>query len=174
MRRTIVAAALLAAATLPAKAESYVNVFAGAATFDSTVTVGGVKLIDQGGDALSGGLRVGWGMTQQDVYYGLEAEGFLAHGRSRAVVNGNVYSWELRGGLGAYGRFGWRTGDAIFYGRGGVLALDTNQGWETRPAVGGGAEVPFGPGWAFRVDVTYSWSSGPEVYQGTIGITRRF
>lgn len=192
MTRTLLAAffyaplmAALAApfAPAPARADFFVNLYAGAAAMDSTQTVGGVKMIDQGGDYYMGGVRIGYDwIAQNGVFVGAEGEGFLGHGRSRALVNGDLFSYTVRGGLGAYGRLGWRTRDsnARFFARAGVLGLNTNSGWDMQPAVGLGAEVPFGPGWAARLDGTYSWGArdgtrgGIEHYQLTGGVVYRF
>ena len=165
-----------AAAQDTARSQGYVNLFAGVAAFDSTVTVGGVKLIDQGGDALMGGARAGWGYRfVGGLYLGIEGEAFAASGRSRAVVNGEVYSRSLDGGLGAFGRVGWQMhSGALFFARAGALASRTNQGWDTAPAFGAGAEVIVsGPVFA-RVDVTYVRDSPMETYIGTVGIGWRF
>jgi hypothetical protein len=159
-----------------APAQGYVNVFAGMAVFDSTVTVGGVKLVDHGGDAAMAGARIGWGHRfPAGLYLGAEAELFGASGRSRAVVNGQAYSHELRGGAGGFGRIGFAPGDgrALFFVRGGAQALFTSRGTEWVPAVGAGAEIPFAGRWFARVDVTYAWN-GIETYQGTVGVGRRF
>lgn len=101
--RSLAAAAVLIVSPSLAMAEVYVNPFAGMLVFDTTTTVGGVKLVDQGGDASQAGIRVGYGHRWPGgLYLGAEAEGFLASGRSRAVVNGETYSWSVNGGAGAY------------------------------------------------------------------------
>jgi hypothetical protein len=184
MRSTLpVAAAFLAGFALTATGDApaqnaYVGAFAGVALFDSTVTVGGVKLVDQGGDAAMAGVRAGWGRAwPAGLYLGGEVEGFAASGRSRAVVNGQVYSLSLRGGAGAYGRIGFAPADgrALFFARAGVQAVDTSQGWQTTPAVGLGAEVPFLGTWAARIDAGYAWGSdGRELYSVTAGLVRRW
>jgi hypothetical protein len=173
--KKLLLALLLAPVPALAQPQPYVNLFAGAVVFDSTVTVGGTKLIDQGGDALALGARVGVGNSAPGVYFGGEVEGFLASGRSRALVNGEVYSLSLRSGAGAYGRVGWRTyGNSIFFARGGYLAVNTNRGWRSAPAAGIGAEVPFGPGWTARIDLGFASVGGVEHYQMNAGISYRF
>ncbi len=162
--------------TTKAKAEGfYVNPFVGAMVLDSTVTVGDTKLVDQGGDALMGGLRAGWGRRfSSGLYLGAEAEGFLASGRSRAVVNGVGYSYAVNDGVGAYARAGWMTqGGALFFARVGGLSLGTSQGRQNIPSAGVGAEVPFAPRWAARIDGGYSWNR-VEHYTITAGIVYRF
>jgi hypothetical protein len=172
------ATALLAALAMPgaAQAQGYVNAFAGAVAMDSTQTVGGVKLIDQGGDAFNAGMRAGWGrVLPSGIYIGAEAELFGASGRSRAVVNGAVYNLALNGGAGGFVRAGWQPhgSGALFFARGGSQALFTSQGTQIVPAIGLGAEVPFSARWFARVDLTYAWS-GVETYQGTAGIGVRW
>ena len=179
MKRSLVAAFLAGFAltgTGDAPAQGYVNAFAGMAVFDSTVSVGGVKLVDQGGDAAVGGLRIGYGHRwPSGLYLGAEVEGFAAHGRSRAVVNGVGYSLDLRGGVGGFARLGWvpHGGSSLFFARAGVQMLSVSRGWDAVPALGVGAEVPFAGSWYARADLTYAWN-GVETYQGTIGIGRRF
>jgi hypothetical protein len=143
-----------------APAQSYVNAFAGVTLFDSTKTVGGVKLIDQGGDAATAGLRAGWGHRfPAGLYLGAEAELFGASGRSRACVNGQCFSFTVDGGAGAFARAGWETqGRALFFVRGGTQVLFTNQGTQWAPAIGIGAEIPFAPRWRARLDITYAWT----------------
>jgi hypothetical protein len=165
---------LMLSLTTSAKAEFFINPFAGMMVFDSTVTVGTTKLVDQGGDAIQGGVRLGWINNQPGLHYGVEADGLLASGRSRAVIPPDIYSYSIHGGLGAYGRLGWRTnGNSIMFLRAGVQFLNTNQGWETLPAIGAGAEIPFAPNWAVRLDLTYAWDR-VEFYNGTVGVVWRF
>jgi hypothetical protein len=158
-----------------APAQSYVNAFAGVTLFDSTQTVGGVKLIDQGGDAATAGLRAGWGHRfPAGLYLGAEAELFGASGRSRACVNGECYNLALDGGAGAFARAGWQAqqGGAIFYARGGGQALFTSQGTQIVPALGIGAEVPIAGRFSARIDATYAWNA-TEFYQITAGVVFR-
>ena len=173
MKRALFAAAL----ALPgaAQAQGYVNAFAGAMVTDTTVTVGGVKLVDQGGDALAAGLRAGWGHRfPAGLYLGAEAELFGASGRSRACVNGECYSRALNGGAGAFGRVGWQMqAGALFFARAGGQAMFTSQGTQRVPAVGAGAEVPIAGRWFARVDLTYAAGS-VETYQGTAGVGVRW
>jgi hypothetical protein len=180
---------LLVAAPLPAVAQNsswHVNVFAGVGVLDQTRTVGGVKLVDLGGDFLLGGLRAGWGYSfVGGLYLGAEFEGFAASGRARAVVSNEAYSYSVRGGLGTYARAGWQSqGGALFFGRAGLLMMNTNEGWRGLPALGVGAEVPIAnlPGdnaaarpanVSLRVDLTYAWDR-VEHYMGTVGAVVRW
>jgi hypothetical protein len=174
VKNLIACVALAMVVSQPVKAELFVNAFAGMMVFDSTITVGPTKLVDQGGDAIQGGLRLGWINESPGLHYGVEAEGLLASGRSRAVIPPDVYSLSIHGGLGAYARLGWRTqGNSIMFVRAGALFLNTNQGWETLPAIGVGAEIPFAPRWAVRMDLTYAWDR-VEFYNGTLGVVWRF
>lgn len=172
----LIALLIAAISTGRARAEGfYVGPLAGVLVMDTTATVGGVKLVDQGGDATIAGIRGGWGHRFDGGFYlGLEAEGFLASGRSRAVVNGSVYSYEVHNGLAGYVRAGWWTqGNALFFARLGVLSLDTSFGRQNIPSAGIGAEVPFAPGWAARIDGGYSWND-VEHYTITAGVVYRF
>lgn len=160
---------LLGVASLPAKAEFYVNPFAGMTIFDSTVTVGGTKLIDQGGDAINFGVRAGW-LSSGPYFFGGEIEGNGFSGRSRAIVNGQTYNYALEWGVGAYGRVGWRTlNSSAFFARAGVLT--TNQ--DTRPDFGVGAEVWIGNGLLARIDLGYA-PGDVEFYRMTGGLVFRF
>jgi hypothetical protein len=165
----------------PRAGQFFVNVFAGMMVFDSTVTVGGIKLIDQGGDASQGGIRAGW-INGGAFHLGVEVEGLLASGRSRAYIPaGNatggvtdIYSRDVSGGYGIYGRIGWRTrGNSIMFLRPGIQYLNTSAGWDTAPAIGVSAEVPIEQDWAMRLDATYA-KGDIEYYNGTIGIVFRF
>jgi hypothetical protein len=177
--KSILATMLAAGLSVPAQAQSpfYIEGFAGAVLMDSTITVGGVKLVDQGGDALMGGLRAGY---RHDfvggLMLGVEADLWTASGRSRAVVSGSEYSRRLGGGLGLYGRVAFsQPRGGTLYLRGGVQWWEVNGSLSPMPAVGGGAEVPFGGGFYGRVDLTYAWDGrGVEHYQGTVGIGLRF
>lgn len=167
-------AALLCMMAIPAMAEdrlpggAYAELAAGMTTFDSTRTVGDVKLIDLGGDAGQGGGRVGYGWTRNALYIGVEADVFGFYGRSRAVVNGQVYSYEPSIMAGGYARLGAVRGASLFYVRAGAQAWDG----VGVPAVGVGAEIPFGRFYA-RIDATYSWNE-IERYQGTVALGFRF
>jgi hypothetical protein len=179
MKKTLLAASMLAALAVPAHAQSplYIEGFAGAVLMDSTITVGGVKLVDQGGDALMGGLRAGYRHRfGTGLVLGFEGDAWVANGRSRAVVNGEQYSRRLGGGAGLYGRVGLSLqGRETLYLRAGVQWWEVNGSLSGMPAVGGGAEVPFGGAFYGRVDLTYAWDGrGVEHYQGTAGIGLRF
>jgi hypothetical protein len=166
---------------LPPGGQFYIGAFAGMTVFDSTVTIGGVKpidqveLVDQGGDAFQGGIRAGW-INSAAFHFGVEVEGLLASGRSRAVIPGvGTYSRDVTSGVGAFARVGWRTqGNAIMFLRPGIQYLNTSSGWEAVPAIGIGAEIPIGRNWAARLDVSYAWGNQVEYYNGTIGVIWRF
>jgi hypothetical protein len=164
MNRIVAAAALLLTLSLAApgalKAEVYAGPFAMAIVLDQTRTVNNTKLVDLGGDAFGGGIRAGWGTAlSSGIYLGVEGEAFALTGRSRAVVNGVAYSYSLRGGAAAYARAGWRSpGGALLFVRGGAVSFDTNDGWQTMPAVGVGMEVPLTSRWSARLDGTYAWN----------------
>lgn len=164
---------LLAALLIPGVASAQVSIsgFAGMMVCDSTIMVGDTKLVDAGCDAPLAGARAGLGHRwPAGLYVGFEGEAFAASGRSRAVVNGVGYDLSFNGGAGAYGRVGWQTrGGALFFARGGALALLTNQGTRWMPDVGVGAEVPFSERWFARVDLSYAWSD-LEVYRGMISV----
>lgn len=170
-RSLLAAGAVVALAASPAKAQLYVGAFAGATLLDQTVTVGGVKLVDLGADIFLGGLQVGWGHRfQSGLYLGAEAEGFLATGRARAMVNGVGYSYDVNAGLGVYGRVGWSSQPGmLFFARAGVFFSDTNYGWQTLPAVGVGAELPISNRWSARIDFTYAWND-VEYYIAKVGV----
>lgn len=155
--------------SLPANAEVYANPFAGMTVFDSTVTVGGTKLIDQGGDAVIGGVRLGI-QSEGSFLYGAELEAFGGTGRSRAIVNGETYSVNLDYGVGAYARIGWRTrGQALGFFRIGVL----NTNIDTRVDFGAGAEIPISNRMRFRIDLGYA-PGDIEFYRLTGGIVIAF
>lgn len=160
---------------LPPGGQFYIGAFAGMMVFDSTVTVGGVKLVDQGGDAFQGGIRAGW-INSAAFHFGVEVEGLLASGRSRAVIPGvGTYSRDVTSGVSAFARVGWRTqGNAIMFLRPGIQYLNTSSGWEVAPAIGVGAEIPLGRNWAARLDILYAWLDKLEFYTGTIGVIWRF
>lgn len=171
--------AALAALSLPLSANAqgfYASPFAGMIVTDSTVTVGGQKLVDQGGDMLAAGLRGGWGAVRPGgLYLGAEVEGWGAAGRSRACVNGSCFSFSVDGAVGGFARVGWQTpGRALGYTRLGGQALFTSQGTQIAPAIGIGAEIPVGPRWRVRLDVTYAWTTQDrrEFTQVSLGAVR--
>jgi hypothetical protein len=143
--------------------------------FDSTVTVGEQKLVDQGGDALTAGVRLGYGHRFANGFYlSIEGEAFGASGRSRAVVNGQQYSYQPNAGGGAFVRAGWQMqSGALFYARVGAQVFYTNTRTEVAPAIGAGAEVIMSGPWFARIDLTYA-NSSIETYQGTVGVGRRW
>lgn len=172
MRRFLLLVVLLCLLALNARSQTTysIDAFAGIANFDSTQTVGGVKLIDQGGDATLGGVRTGVGHRwPAGLYLGVELEGLLANGRSRAVVNGEVYDRDLQGAVGGFARVGWMThSGALFYGRAGA---QQQFGPNTMAlGIGVGAEVPFSPRWFARADMLYLTGGGVETVQATAGI----
>jgi hypothetical protein len=174
--RTALAAAALLAAAAAAHAQPYAEAFAGMTAFDSTIEIGGQKLVDQGGDAVMLGARAGWGHRwPSGVYVGFEGDVFATNGRSRACVNGDCYAFSLRSGAGAYARLGWAPDDgrSLFYIRAGAQGWNTAQGWRAVPAIGAGAEIPFARTWFVRVDGTYA-ADGVETYQGTLSLGVRF
>jgi hypothetical protein len=182
LRRVIRPATLLATAlcaALPGAAQAqglYINAFAGALLFDSTVTVGGTKLVDQGGDAFLGGMRAGYSWRfDSGLYLAVEAEGFAATGRSRAMVNGVAYTYQVDGGIGAYGVVGWvAPARAVFFARVGPMLAFTNSGDDVLASVGVGAEIPFAPRWSARIDADYSWGNSIEHYRATLGVVWRY
>lgn len=181
--------ALLLAAPAAHADGLYVNAFAGPLTFDTTTTVGGIKLIDQGGDALAAGARIGYGRRfASGIYLGAEAEGALASGRSRVVIPAansstgqtETYSRGVNSWVGGFARLGIAPGPvtlsappSLFFVRAGVQGFNTTQGTDWVPAIGAGAEIRLTQHLAARIDVTYAWSD-VETYQGTIGLSWRF
>lgn len=153
-KTALLATALVGAMSVtPAKAEFYVNPFAGMLVTDTTAYVGGEKLVDLGGDAPFAGVRAGWN-SGNAFLYGAELEAFAADGRSRVMLNnGLTYTQNYDYGVGAYARVGWRTpGNAIAFARVGVL----NTNVDTRVDFGVGAEIPFAPNTRFRIDLGYA------------------
>lgn len=181
MRALMKGAALLAGTAIlavygcPAKAQervpggAHAELVAGMTLYDSTVTVGGTELVDQGGDAPMAGARAGYGWAVGMLYLGVEAEALFLTGRSRAVVQGHAYSYSPSTVVGGYGRVGWiRPGGSMLYARAGAQLWD-GQGV---PAVGAGMEIPFGRFYA-RLDISYAWGD-VERYQGTASLGFRF
>lgn len=177
IRKVPVAVALMAAVLglvlycTPAKSqEIFINPFFGATVFDTTVDLGTQRAPDQGGDALTGGIRLGINNTAP-FFYGAELEAFGANGRSRLMLNnGLTYTYDLNWGAGAYARIGWRTrGNTIAFFRAGVLATNN----DTRVDLGVGAEVPVADNVAIRIDLGYS-PGNVEYYRLTGGVVMRF
>lgn len=183
---TAILAASPAMATEP---HAYVGAFGGIAVFDTTVSVGGIKVVDQGGDAPIAGARagIGWRLAS-GLYLGAEAEAFAGSGRSRLVIPAErsasgateVYSRSLDGGGGAFLRIGIAPGPAtenappsLFFARAGGQAFSTSMGTEVVPAVGIGAEVRITRHLAARIDATYGWND-METWQATAGLQWRF
>ena len=145
--------ALMGLPSLPAKAEIYINPFAGMMVTDTTADIGTQRVPDMGGDAPLAGLRLGIQSTGSFLY-GAEIEASGMDGRSRLMLNnGQTYTVNYDYGLGAYVRIGWRThGQAIGFFRAGML----NTNVDTRLDLGIGAEVPFSDKVRFRVDLGYA------------------
>ena len=93
----------------------YINGFAGAAIIDSTVRFAATadrpagRFVDQGGDGLLVGARLGWGTVMAThVYVGAEVEGVAPYDvSSRLMAYGAEYRARLRNEIGAYARLGW-------------------------------------------------------------------
>jgi len=194
--------AMLPAATSIAQpatvAGFYINAFAGAAIIDSTVNFAATanrpagRFVDQGGDGLLVGGRVGWGaIVATNLYTGVELEGVAPYNvTSRLMAYGAEYRARLRNEVGAYARVGWTSdGGSLVFARAGFSmprqifqSTQSPSGrnsaeWSAVPAFGVGAEVPiWGPVFA-RVDVGYSMQHGAnrlETYRLNAGLTLRF
>ncbi|BDG74074.1 hypothetical protein Rmf_40030 [Roseomonas fluvialis] len=171
--------------------------FAGLVVLDSTVTFPATpdrpagKFVDQGGDGVIFGARVGWGrLVTQHIYVGGEVEGLLPWNvTSRLNAYGVEYRARLRGEIGAFGRIGWSSdGRNLFFFRAGLVIPTQNfesvengnrarTEWTPVPTFGIGAEIPLTASWAARMDVTYSWPSGVNViesYRMNAGLVYRF
>ncbi len=176
----------------------YVNGFAGAAIIDSTVRFAATadrpagRFVDQGGDGLLVGARLGWGTVMAThLYIGAEVEGVAPYNvTSRLMAYGAEYRARLRNEIGAYARLGWTSdgGSLVFIRAGFSMPRQIFQStqsptgrnsadWSAVPAFGVGAEVPvWGPVFA-RVDVGYSMQHGAnrlETYRLNAGFTYRF
>ena len=182
----------------PNVSEFYINGFAGAAIIDSTVKFAATperpagRFVDQGGDGLLVGARVGWGtLLATHIYAGAELEGVAPYNvTSRLMAYGAEYRARLRNEVGAYARLGWTLdgGSLVFIRAGFSMPRQVFQStqspsgrnsadWSAVPAFGVGAEVPvWGPVFA-RVDVGYSMQHGAnrlETYRLNAGLTLRF
>lgn len=148
--------------------------------------------MDQGGDGLLVGARVGWGtLLATHIYAGAELEGVAPYNvTSRLMAYGAEYRARLRNEVGAYARLGWTLdgGSLVFIRAGFSMPRQVFQStqspsgrnsadWSAVPAFGVGAEVPvWGPVFA-RVDVGYSMQHGAnrlETYRLNAGLTLRF
>lgn len=204
LRRALRAALLLALLLQPlaAAAEARedrlsgvtLGAFFGLAVLDSTVTAprpgGGAPLrfVDQGGDGMIYGLRLGYGrLLAGGVYLGAEIEGLLPIGvTSRLNAAGVEYRARLREELGAYGRIGWSPdGRTLLYLRAGLTVphqvFETGTGAQSRstPAValGAGAEVFVTRQLGIRLDGTWDLPAGRndlESYRVSAGLVWRF
>ncbi len=175
----------------------YINGFAGAAIIDSTVSFAATakrpagRFVDQGGDGLLAGARLGWGtVLATHLYAGAELEGVVPYNvTSRLMPYGAEYRARLRNEVGAYARIGWTSeGGSLVFVRAGFsmprqifTSTQSHDGrsradWSAVPAFGVGAEVPvWGPVFA-RVDVGYSLQHGAnrlETYRLNAGFTLR-
>lgn len=182
----------------PAVSGFYINGFAGAAIIDSTVKFAATperpagRFVDQGGDGLLVGARVGWGtLLATYIYAGAEFEGVAPYNvTSRLMAYGAEYRARLRNEVGAYARLGWTSdGGSLVFIRAGFsmprqifASTQSADGrsradWSAVPAFGVGAEVKvWGPVFA-RVDVGYSMQHGAnrlETYRLNAGFTLRF
>ncbi|MBR0655747.1 hypothetical protein [Plastoroseomonas arctica] len=176
----------------------YVNGFAGAAIIDSTVNFAATanrpagRFVDQGGDGLLVGARLGWGtVLAPHLYAGVELEGVFPYNvTSRLMAYGAEYRARLRNEIGGYARVGWTSdGGSVVFARAGfsmprqIFQSTQSPGgrnsaaWSAVPAFGVGAEVPvWGPVFA-RFDVGYSMQRGAnrlETYRLNAGFTLRF
>jgi hypothetical protein len=175
----------------------YISGFAGMAVLDSTVSFPATdqrpaaKFVDQGGDGVIFGGRLGWGtLVTQHTYLGGELEGLLPWNvTSRLMAFGVEYRARLRAEVGAFGRLGWSPdGRSLFFVRAGFVIPTQNfqsvengnnarADWTAVPSIGGGTEISLSRSWSARIDVTYSWPSGTNViesYRMTVGLTYRF
>lgn len=172
--RAILLAGILAAPSI-ALAQPRVDIFGGLSLLDATVG----RNVDQGGDGLRLGARVGYDwIIPGGPFAGVEAQASVSNLCSRMPGWHTCERWQA----GAFGRVGYATpGGALIYGRvGAVTARFTGTpGSRTAiaPAVGVGAEIPFA-GRAFaRIDGTYARlpvSPSVEVTTVTVGIGWRF
>lgn len=182
LKSALVTTALLIGGVGSASAQQvYVGAFTGANLTDTTVNVGGVKLIDQGGDAFLAGIRVGIQTPNRSGWFaGVEAEAATYEGRSRAVVNGDVFNYAIQQSYGVYGRFGASNGRGSVYFRPGYVYLNTSMGNQGVPSLGGGIEVRWTNDIAFRLDAAYTWYNPGwaldkvENYQITFGVSYYF
>ena len=102
----------------------FLNGFAGAAVIDSTVSFAATasrpagRFVDQGGDGLLVGARLGWGtVLASHLYAGAELEGVAPYNvTSRLMAYGAEYRTRLRNEVGAYARLGWTSdgGSLVF------------------------------------------------------------
>lgn len=175
----------------------YANAFAGMIVMDSTIVFPATesrpqaKFVDQGGDGALFGARLGWGtLVSQHIYTGIEAEGLVPwNATSRLKAFGVEYRTRLRSEIGAYGRIGWSPdGRSLLFFRAGLTVPRQNfetvqdgarrgADWTAVPALGLGAEVPLTRHVAFRIDASYTWPNGDnifETYRLNAGLTYRF
>ena len=190
---------LLAPAAARAEADDrisglYINAFFGLAVMDSTVNIPAqgsrpaMRFVDQGGDGMIYGLRLGYGRRLEDgLYLGAEIEGLLPiMVTSRLMAAGAEYRARLRQEVGGYLRIGYSLdGRSLLYVRGGLTlprqVFETGESAQSRStpavAVGAGAEVHVSPRAAIRLDATWNLPSGRndlESYRLSAGVVWRF
>lgn len=196
------AALLLAAPLFPRAAAAQqdrlsgvtLGVFIGIAVLDSTVDIPAtpngpaMRFVDQGGDGMIFGARLGYGrLLGNEIYLGAEIEGLLPLGvTSRLNAAGAEYRARLRQEVGIYGRVGWSPdGRSMVYLRGGLTVprqlFETASGssarWQPGPAIGAGAEVAVTENLLIRLDATWDLPAGHnslESYRMSAGLVWRF
>ncbi|HYF09444.1 MAG TPA: outer membrane beta-barrel protein [Acetobacteraceae bacterium] len=172
----------------------YINAFFGLAVLDSTVTVPGtggappMRFVDQGGDGMIYGLRLGYGHRfSEGLYLGAEIEGLLPISvTSRLMAAGVEYRARLRQEIGAYGRVGYSLdGRSLLFFRAGLTVphqvFETGAEAQSRRtpglALGAGAEVLVLPRVGIRLDGTWDLPAGRndlESYRATLAVVWRF
>jgi hypothetical protein len=173
---------------------SYINVFVGQITLDSTVRIpanerhGEAKFVDQGGDGGFYGLRLGYGVATGMWYIGGELEGVIANNvRSRLSALGAEYRARLQDEGGAYVRAGYSPdGTWLMYGRAGlsvprqlfeIEGNNTARRWQPTPVIGVGAEFVSESGVGIRLDWSYGFATGTnaiETYRATAALVYHF
>lgn len=201
--RSAALAATLLLAPLAARAEEAredrlsgftAGAFFGMAVMDSTVDApnpaGGppLRFVDQGGDGMIYGLRLGYGrLLDRGLYLGAELEGLLPIAvTSRLNAAGVVYRARLREEIGGYLRAGYAPdGRTLLYIRAGltmphqVFETGVAATGNTTPhlAIGAGAEVFVTPRIGIRLDGTWDMPAGRndlESYRVSAGFVFRF
>ncbi len=170
------------------------GVLIGLAVLDSTVDIPttatrpAMRFVDQGGDGMLFGARLGYGrLLGEGIFLGAEIEGLLPHGvTSRLNAAGAEYRARMRQEIGAYGRIGYSPdGRSLLYLRGGLTiprqlfetATQASARWQPGPAIGAGAEVAMTQNVLVRLDATWALPAGHnslESYRMSAGIAWRF